>query len=217
MTRSGLTRVVPDVLADDLLEREAAVGGHATGFTEELWAAFGSTQGERLVITLARWTGGSCARPARRSSARCGRPCASNSAAPTTASCMTSWGGLARLPSRSRTRSLKCSRRSASGSTAAPPTTPSFTPPSLRRSGSRCSGTRRAGRASRFRQRDAALPGPRADRRRGRPKAAAGVVRPVRRICARATRNGSRRALVAATPGRPTAPPGTGKRRAGAR
>jgi hypothetical protein len=53
VTRSGLTRVVPDVLADDILEREAAVGTDATGFAEELWGAFSGTDAQRLVITLA--------------------------------------------------------------------------------------------------------------------------------------------------------------------
>ncbi|WP_164983839.1 restriction endonuclease [Cellulomonas endophytica] len=53
VTRSGLVRVVPDVLADDILEREAAVGADATGFAEELWTAFSGTQAARLVIALA--------------------------------------------------------------------------------------------------------------------------------------------------------------------
>lgn len=52
-TRGGLTRVVPDVLADDILEREAAVGTDATGFAEELWAAFSGADISRLVIALA--------------------------------------------------------------------------------------------------------------------------------------------------------------------
>ncbi|MBB2946406.1 hypothetical protein FB565_006174 [Actinoplanes lutulentus] len=42
MTRSDLTRVVPDVLADDILETEAVTGRHATGFVLRLWDAFGS-------------------------------------------------------------------------------------------------------------------------------------------------------------------------------
>lgn len=53
VTRSGGTRVVPDVLADYILEGEAAVGQHDTGFTVELWEAFGSTHGKRLVVELA--------------------------------------------------------------------------------------------------------------------------------------------------------------------
>ncbi|MGY1837662.1 restriction endonuclease [Blastococcus sp. SYSU DS0510] len=53
VTRGGLTRVVPDVLADDILEREAAVGTDATGFAEDLWNAFSATHAERLVIALA--------------------------------------------------------------------------------------------------------------------------------------------------------------------
>lgn len=53
VTRSGLTRVVPDVLADDILEKEAAVGAVPTGFVEELWSAFVASNAQRLVITLA--------------------------------------------------------------------------------------------------------------------------------------------------------------------
>ncbi|MEU7613872.1 restriction endonuclease [Micromonospora sp. NPDC049204] len=53
VTRSGLTRVVPDVLADEILETEAAVGRHATGFAQQLWEAFGSPSDDRLVTTLA--------------------------------------------------------------------------------------------------------------------------------------------------------------------
>lgn len=53
VTRSGGTRVVPDVLADYILEREAVVGQHDTGFTVELWEIFGSTHDERLVMELA--------------------------------------------------------------------------------------------------------------------------------------------------------------------
>ncbi len=52
-TRGGLTRLVPDVLADDILEGEAAVGTDATGFAEELWTAFSGTHASRLVIALA--------------------------------------------------------------------------------------------------------------------------------------------------------------------
>lgn len=53
VTRGGLLRVVPDVLADDILEREAAVGTDASGFAEELWNAFSGEYAERLVIALA--------------------------------------------------------------------------------------------------------------------------------------------------------------------
>lgn len=53
VTRGGLTQAVPDVLADDILEREAAVGADATGFAEELWSTFGATHAQRLVVTLA--------------------------------------------------------------------------------------------------------------------------------------------------------------------
>lgn len=53
ITRNGHTRVVPDVLADHILEGEAAVDQHDTRFTVELWEAFGRTHGERLVIELA--------------------------------------------------------------------------------------------------------------------------------------------------------------------
>lgn len=52
VTRGGLTRVVPDVLADDILEKEAAVGAVPTGFAEELWSAFVASHAQRLVITL---------------------------------------------------------------------------------------------------------------------------------------------------------------------
>ena len=52
VTRGGVTQVVPDVLADDLLETEAAVGPDVTGFAEELWAAFADTHAERLVASL---------------------------------------------------------------------------------------------------------------------------------------------------------------------
>jgi hypothetical protein len=53
VTRDGLIRVVPDVLADELLETEAAVGAHATGFAEQLWGTFGSPEDDRLIVTLA--------------------------------------------------------------------------------------------------------------------------------------------------------------------
>ncbi|WP_158073580.1 restriction endonuclease [Actinophytocola xanthii] len=52
VTSSGLTRVVPDVLADDILEKEAAVGSDATNFAEELWNVFGGAHSQRLVIAL---------------------------------------------------------------------------------------------------------------------------------------------------------------------
>ncbi|PRX03490.1 hypothetical protein CLV67_1541 [Actinoplanes italicus] len=53
VTRNDLTRLVPDVLADDILESEAAAGRHATGFVQRLWEAFGSPYDDRLVVTLA--------------------------------------------------------------------------------------------------------------------------------------------------------------------
>ncbi|MDQ3763497.1 MAG: restriction endonuclease [Actinomycetota bacterium] len=53
VTRNGRTRVVSDVLADHILEGEAAVGQYDTRFTVELWEAFGRTHGEQLVIELA--------------------------------------------------------------------------------------------------------------------------------------------------------------------
>ena len=53
VTRSGLTRVVPDVLADEILEVVAAVGRHSTGFVQQLWGTFGSVYDNRLVTTLA--------------------------------------------------------------------------------------------------------------------------------------------------------------------
>lgn len=51
-TRSGRTRVVPDILADQILERESAVGGHDTGFATEVWEKLGGPCGPRLIITL---------------------------------------------------------------------------------------------------------------------------------------------------------------------
>ncbi|MEU4740937.1 ATP-binding protein [Actinosynnema sp. NPDC023658] len=51
--RHGGTRVTPDVLADEILEREAAVGRHDTGFVRELWQVFGPRSGGRLVTELA--------------------------------------------------------------------------------------------------------------------------------------------------------------------
>ena len=51
--RNRKVSVVPDVLADDILEREAAVGADSTGFTEELWTAFAHHSTERLVVSLA--------------------------------------------------------------------------------------------------------------------------------------------------------------------
>ncbi|WBB82127.1 restriction endonuclease [Micromonospora sp. WMMD882] len=53
VTRGGLTRVVPDVLADEILETSAAVGRHATNFAQQLWEAFGNPSDDRLVTTLA--------------------------------------------------------------------------------------------------------------------------------------------------------------------
>lgn len=52
VARGGLARVVPDVLADDIFEKEAAVGTDVTGFAEELWSAFGDTHADRLVLSL---------------------------------------------------------------------------------------------------------------------------------------------------------------------
>lgn len=52
VTRSSFTRVAPDVLADQVLERESAVNGYDTGFASQLWEAFGATCRERLVVAL---------------------------------------------------------------------------------------------------------------------------------------------------------------------
>lgn len=51
--RHGGTRVTPDVLADDILERESAVGQHGTDFVRRLWQVFGPEHGDRLVTELA--------------------------------------------------------------------------------------------------------------------------------------------------------------------
>jgi hypothetical protein len=53
VTRGGRTRIVPDVLADHILEEQAVIGPHDTGFTRELWDAFGDTHRDRLVVELA--------------------------------------------------------------------------------------------------------------------------------------------------------------------
>ncbi|KJK42868.1 hypothetical protein UK23_35370 [Lentzea aerocolonigenes] len=52
-TRHGGTRVTPDVLADEILEREAAVGRTDTGFVLDLWRAFGARFATRLVAEIA--------------------------------------------------------------------------------------------------------------------------------------------------------------------
>lgn len=52
VTRSSLTRVTPDVLADQVLERECVVSGHDTGFASELWETFGAVCRIRLIVTL---------------------------------------------------------------------------------------------------------------------------------------------------------------------
>lgn len=51
-TRSGLTRITPDILADQILERESAIQGQDTGFTAEVWDAFRDTCRARLVVAL---------------------------------------------------------------------------------------------------------------------------------------------------------------------
>ncbi|WP_411733285.1 restriction endonuclease [Paeniglutamicibacter sp.] len=53
VSRSDKTRIVPDILADQILERESAIGGDATGFADELWEHFSASHGIRLVETLA--------------------------------------------------------------------------------------------------------------------------------------------------------------------
>lgn len=52
VTRSGLTRVTPDILADQVLEQESVVGGQDSGFVTELWETFGEICRMRLVVTL---------------------------------------------------------------------------------------------------------------------------------------------------------------------
>lgn len=49
----GRMRVVPDILGDDVLETEAAAGQRDTGFTSQLWSAFGATHGLSLLLNLA--------------------------------------------------------------------------------------------------------------------------------------------------------------------
>ncbi|MCO1574638.1 restriction endonuclease [Crossiella sp. SN42] len=66
VTRQTGTQVTPDVLADDILERESAVGQHDTGFTRQLWLAFGARYSGRLITELAEldWRLGHRAGPA---------------------------------------------------------------------------------------------------------------------------------------------------------
>jgi hypothetical protein len=52
VTRSERIRVRPDLLADQLLESESAVGDYDTRFVEELWEAFGNPTNTSLVTTL---------------------------------------------------------------------------------------------------------------------------------------------------------------------
>jgi hypothetical protein len=53
ISRGGLNRLVPDILADYVLEREAVAGGHDTGFVDELWQAFAHDFGIQLIPVLA--------------------------------------------------------------------------------------------------------------------------------------------------------------------
>lgn len=51
--RAGTTQVVPEILADTALERGAVAGDLDTGLAGEMWAAFGSSHGHRLMLALA--------------------------------------------------------------------------------------------------------------------------------------------------------------------
>lgn len=51
--RAGTTQVVPEILADTALEREAVAGDLDTGFAGQVWAAFGASHRHRLMLALA--------------------------------------------------------------------------------------------------------------------------------------------------------------------
>lgn len=53
VSRASTTQVVPEILADTTVEREAVLGGVDTGFARDLWAAFGPSHGHRLMLALA--------------------------------------------------------------------------------------------------------------------------------------------------------------------
>ena len=53
LRNSSGVRVVPDVLADQILEHEAIVAGHDTSFVAELWNRFNTEAFPRLLNTLA--------------------------------------------------------------------------------------------------------------------------------------------------------------------
>ena len=53
VSRASTTQVVPEILADTTMEREAVLGGVDTGFARDLWAAFGQSHGHRLMLALA--------------------------------------------------------------------------------------------------------------------------------------------------------------------
>jgi hypothetical protein len=53
ITRGGMTRVVPDILADQVLERESVESGIDTTFVRQLWAALGHASDTTLVANLA--------------------------------------------------------------------------------------------------------------------------------------------------------------------
>jgi hypothetical protein len=53
ITRGGMTRVAPDILADQVLEREAVESGIDTTFVRQLWAALGRASDTTLVANLA--------------------------------------------------------------------------------------------------------------------------------------------------------------------
>ncbi|WP_179011516.1 hypothetical protein [Paenarthrobacter ureafaciens] len=52
VANNGITRVAPDVLADQILEGESAIDGQDTGFASELWETFSGQCRTRLVVTL---------------------------------------------------------------------------------------------------------------------------------------------------------------------
>lgn len=53
VVRSGSARVVPDVLADQVLEREAVEGKLDTTFVRQMWAKFGGVSHTALITNLA--------------------------------------------------------------------------------------------------------------------------------------------------------------------
>lgn len=52
VAHNGISRVAPDVLADQILEGESAIDGQDTGFASELWETFSVQCRTRLVVTL---------------------------------------------------------------------------------------------------------------------------------------------------------------------